>query len=218
MDKILEKTGKTVEEALQAALAELGATIDQVEYEILEEPGKKGLFGLFSSKQARVKVTLAVKEEKALPARDAVADAKEFLQKIFTCMSLEVLTEKFVNADGTVTLQLHGPDLGLLIGKHGQTLDALQYLTGLVANRNKDERTRIIIDVEDYRKRRAETLTRLAMRLADKVKRYGDSVVLEPMNPLERKVIHMALQDDRKVETYSEGDEPHRYVVIALKR
>ncbi len=237
MDNVLEKTGKTVDEALQAALDELGVTVDHVQYEVIEEAGKKGLFGLFGSKQARVKVWLSSENIKTTPEpagekpiKDmdttdvavAVADpgitAKEFLQKVFACMSLDVAMEKFVNSEGTVTLNLHGPDLGLLIGKHGQTLDALQYLTGLVANKNSDGRVRIVIDVEDYRKRRAETLTRLAMRLADKAKRREERVVLEPMNPHERKVIHMALQDDRHITTYSEGEEPHRYIVIAPKR
>lgn len=107
--------------------------------------------------------------------------------------------------------------MGILIGKHGQTLDALQYLTNLVANKNSSERIRIIIDVEDYRERRIETLSRLAVRLADKVKRNGERVVLEPMNPHERKIIHMALQNDRHITTLSEGEEPYRKVVIELK-
>ena len=133
-------------------------------------------------------------------------------------MKIEVVMEKFVNkADSTVTLKLHGPDMGILIGKHGQTLDALQYLTNLVANKNSSERIRIIIDVEDYRERRIETLSRLAVRLADKVKRNGERVVLEPMNPHERKIIHMALQNDRRITTLSEGEEPYRKVVIELK-
>ena len=108
--------------------------------------------------------------------------------------------------------------MGILIGKHGQTLDALQYLTNLVANKNSSERIRIIIDVEDYRERRIETLSRLAVRLADKVKRNGERVVLEPMNPHERKIIHMALQNDRRITTLSEGEEPYRKVIIELKK
>ena len=105
-----------------------------------------------------------------------------------------------------------------MIGKHGQTLDALQYLTNLAANRDAEEKMKFVMDVEEYRRRRAETLTRLAQRLASKVKRMGEPVVLEPMTPHERKIIHMALQDDRRISTYSEGEEPNRKVVIALKR
>lgn len=162
----------------------------------------------------------AVREPKKFVVNDeAVAKAKEFLQKIFGVMKIDVAMEKFINKnDGSVTFKLHGSDMGILIGKHGQTLDALQYLTNLVANKNSAERVRVIIDVEDYRDRRVETLTRLASRLADKVKRTGERVALEPMNPHERKIIHMALQGDRRVTTLSEGDEPHRHVVIELKK
>ncbi|MBQ2134540.1 MAG: protein jag, partial [Phascolarctobacterium sp.] len=150
---------------------------------------------------------------------ESVAKAREFLQKVFNAMKIEVVMEKFVNKnDGTVTFKLHGADMGILIGKHGQTLDSLQYLTNLVANKNSADRVRVIIDVEDYRDRRVETLNRLAYRLADKVKRSGERVALEPMNPHERKIIHMALQNDRRVTTLSEGDEPYRHVVIELKK
>ena len=123
-----------------------------------------------------------------------------------------------VVTEESVTLNLHGDDLGILIGKHGQTLDALQYLTNLASNREGRERTRFIIDVEDYRKRRADTLEQLALRLADRAKRTGDRVALEPMTPHERKIIHMSLQDDSRIETYSEGEEPFRRVVIVSKR
>ncbi len=150
---------------------------------------------------------------------EAIIAAKEFLQRVFTAMKIEVAMEKFINKnDGSVTFKLHGQDMGILIGKHGQTLDSLQYLTNLVANKTSNERVRVIIDVEDYRDRRIETLTRLANRLADKVKRTGERVALEPMNPHERKIIHMALQGDRRVTTLSEGDDPYRHVVIELKK
>lgn len=162
----------------------------------------------------------AAREPKKFVVNDeAVAKAREFLQKVFNAMKIEVVMEKFVNKnDGTVTFKLHGADMGILIGKHGQTLDSLQYLTNLVANKNSVDRVRVIIDVEDYRDRRIETLNRLAYRLADKVKRSGERVALEPMNPHERKIIHMALQNDRRVTTLSEGDEPFRHVVIELKK
>ena len=167
------------------------------------------------------------KKEEAKPAavreyvieEAAVDAAKEFLQKIFNAMRIEVVMEKFINKnEGFVTFKLHGSDMGILIGKHGQTLDSLQYLTNLVANKNSAERIRIVIDIEDYRERRVETLNRLAQRLADKVKRTGERVVLEPMNPHERKIIHVALQNDRRITTLSEGEEPYRRVVIELKK
>lgn len=258
MMAFVEKTAKTVEEAVAAALSELNITAEEAVIEVLEE-GKKGLFGFFG-KDAKVRVTAKevvveetvvetaapeaapvvetvveteVKEEapvateervarepkKFVVSDESVAKAREFLQKVFNAMKIDVVMEKFVNKnDGTVTFKLHGADMGILIGKHGQTLDSLQYLTNLVANKNSAERVRVIIDVEDYRDRRIETLNRLAYRLADKVKRSGERVALEPMNPHERKIIHMALQNDRRVTTLSEGDEPYRHVVIELKK
>ena len=242
----IEMTGKTVDEALEAALAELNTTRENVDVEILEE-AKDGLFGLFGGRKARIKVTLkAVKgeekeEEKPVEALkeaekvvavgetkqsknivnndEAIKMAKEFLLKIFASMNIKVVMEKFVSKeDGVVTFKLHGADMGILIGKHGQTLDSLQYLTNLVANKNSAERIRIMIDIEDYRERRAHTLTRLALRLAERVKRSGDRVVLEPMNPHERKIIHMALQNDSRVNTLSEGEDPYRRVAIELKK
>lgn len=162
---------------------------------------------------------LAREARKYVVNDEAIIAAKEFLQRVFTAMKIEVAMEKFINKnDGSVTFKLHGQDMGILIGKHGQTLDSLQYLTNLVANKTSNERVRVIIDVEDYRDRRIETLTRLANRLADKVKRTGERVALEPMNPHERKIIHMALQGDRRVTTLSEGDDPYRHVVIELKK
>ncbi len=261
----VEKTGKSVEEAVAEALKELGASAEEAKVEVLEE-GKKGFLG-FGHKDAKVRVTVkkegmqsvekqadnkaaaanvqearetkyslrkvAAREQnpdqlknqeeydgrKYVVNNEAIAKAKEFLQQVFAAMKIEVAMEKFIRkSDGSVTFRLHGADMGILIGKHGQTLDSLQYLTNLVANKNAAERVRVIIDVEDYRDRRVETLTRLAVRLADKVKRDGERVALEPMNPHERKIIHMALQGDRKVITLSEGDDPFRHVVIELKK
>ncbi len=204
----VEKSGKTIEEAVGLALAELGVDRDRIDYEVLESPSK-GFLGIIGSKPAKVRVTVRKIEP--------VEVAKEFLQNIFASMNLNVLIEKMSCEEGII-LNFRGDDLGILIGKHGQTLDALQYLANLAANRDADERVRIVLDVEDYRKRRTETLNKLALRLADKVKRRGERVSLEPMSPHERKIIHMALQNDHRIVTYSEGDEPFRKVVIALKR
>ena len=207
MDKI-EKSGKTVEDALEAALAELGVTRDQVEYRVLEAPSK-ALFGLLGGKEAKVEVTVN--------RIDPVENAKQFLASVAKAMGLNVMIE--VNSgEENVVLNLRGEDLGLLIGKHGQTLDALQYLTNLAAHRESRDRIRLVVDIEDYRRRRAVTLEQLAQRLADRVRRSGERVALEPMNPHERKIIHMSLQDDQRIETFSEGEEPFRRVVIALKK
>jgi spoIIIJ-associated protein len=210
VEKSAVKTGKTLEEAIEAALAELGAERDETDYEIIEEKEKKGIFGLFGSRQVTVRVFVR--------QLSPLEKAKEFLARIFQEMSLDVMVEKFSTGDDSVTLQLHGADLGILIGKHGQTLDSLQDLTNLVANKDQEKWLKFSLDVEDYRKRRIETLNRLALRLAEKAKRRNERIVLEPMNSHERKIIHMALQDDRRISTYSEGDDPFRHVVITVRK
>lgn len=206
--EMIERTGKTVEEALEAALAELGVDRDQVEYKVVEAPSK-ALFGLLGGREARVEVTLK--------KVDPIDTAKMFLSKVTQAMGLQVSFD--VNrGEENIEINLHGEDLGLLIGKHGQTLDALQYLTNLVSQRDARDRLRIVIDVEDYRKRRADTLQQLALRLADRVKRSGERVVLEPMTPHERKIIHLSLQEDPLIETFSEGQEPFRRIVITTRK
>ena len=156
--------------------------------------------------------------EETFTAEEAAAKAKAFLQDVLRNMGIEVMIEKMIKSD-KIILHLHGKNLGILIGKHGQTLDALQYLTNLAANRGvSGERLHVLLDIEGYRARREETLTRLAGHLAEKACRIGQEIHLEPMNRHERKIIHMALQDSRKVSTYSAGDEPRRYVVIVPRR
>ena len=205
----IEKTGKTVEEALQTALLELKLPKERVDYEVIDMPSK-GFLGIIGTKPARVKVTV-----KKISPEDT---ATNFLNEIFDSMKISVKIERTEVSEGFL-FNLKGDELGILIGKHGQTLDALQYLTNLAVNRDmSEEKVRIVLDVENYRKRREETLCRLAMRLADKVRRTGEKIVLEPMSRHERKVIHTALQDDRRVITYSDGEEPYRKVVVALKR
>lgn len=161
---------------------------------------------------------------KAAKAKDAVSlleqekRARKFLEDVFAAMKIEVELHRLETEEG-ILFQLEGESLGILIGKHGQTLDALQYLTNLVANRGvAGERLHVQLDIEGYRARREETLTRLAGHLAEKACRIGQEIHLEPMNRHERKIIHMALQDSRKVSTYSAGDEPRRYVVIVPRR
>lgn len=156
-------------------------------------------------------------ETEAFTAEDAAAKAKLFLQDVLRNMGIEVMIEKMIKAD-KVILHLHGKNLGILIGKHGQTLDALQYLTNLTTNQGEETRHFIMLDVENYRQRREETLKQLAMRLAGRVKRSGDKVVLEPMNGYERKIIHVALQNEAHVRTESEGQDPYRHVVIYYEK
>ena len=152
-------------------------------------------------------------EEEAFSAEEAAAKGKAFLQEVLKNMGIDVVIEKMIKSD-KILLHLHGKNLGLLIGKHGQTLDALQYLTNLTTNQGENARYFIMLDVENYRHRREETLKQLAHRLANRVKQNGESVTLEPMNGYERKIIHVALQNDSEVRTESEGKDPYRHVVI----
>lgn len=206
--RVAEKTGRTVEEAITAGIQELAVDRQQVSIEILEEPAKKGLFGLFGSRLARVRVTYE---------DDPGFLATEFIKNV--CMAMGVAAETQVSRESdNLHINITGPELGILIGRRGDTLDALQYLTNLAIAKKMSERIRIVVDVEGYRLRREETLIRLAKRLSDKVKRTGVRIVLEPMNPHERRIIHTSLQDDSRISTFSEGDDPNRRVVIALKR
>ncbi len=150
-------------------------------------------------------------------AEEAAAKAKAFLQDVLRNMGIEVMIEKMIKSD-KIILHLHGKNLGILIGKHGQTLDALQYLTNLTTNQGEETRHFIMLDVENYRQRREETLKQLAVRLAGRVKRSGEKVVLEPMNGYERKIIHVALQNEAHVRTESEGQDPYRHVVIYYEK
>lgn len=205
----IEVTGKTVEDAVTEALVKLGTTSDQIEYEIVEK-GSSGFLG-FNSKPAVIKV------KKKFSIEDCT---RNFLEDVFQSMNMqvEIFFDKSNDEDNTFEVELKGNEMGVLIGKRGQTLDALQYLTNLVVNKSTDGFFKIKLDTEDYRKRRRETLENLAKNVSYKVKRTKKAVSLEPMNPFERRIIHSALQSDRYVETYSEGNEPYRHVVIALKK
>jgi len=203
----VEKTGKTVSEAVRAALEELNVTEEYVDIEVLEE-GNKGIFGIIGNKVARVRVTL-----KENPA----GKAKEFLERIFEKMALAVKVE-VMEEDDTIVLKVTGKDIGIVIGRRGETLDALQYLASLVVNKCSQSYKRVIIDVGNYRQKREETLVKLAHKLANRVIKYRRNIVLEPMNPYERRIIHSSLQDNKYVQTYSIGEEPYRKVVISLKQ
>ncbi len=204
----LEISAKSVNEALTEALIKLQTTSDQVDYEVLEKESS-GFLGLFN-KPAKIRVKL----------KDTVGgSAKEFLDKIFKAMGIEAKVEiAYDEANATVDINIVGDDMGILIGKRGQTLDSLQYLVSLVLNKDSGSYLKVKLDTENYRDRRKETLENLAKNIAFKVQRTKKSVTLEPMNPYERRIIHSALQNDKFVQTYSEGDEPYRKVVVALKK
>lgn len=206
--KSIESTGKNVEEAINNALNNLNATKEKVNIEVIDE-GSKGILSIIGKREAKVKVTLK---------KDYISEARDFLKSIFTNMGLMVeIRIKEVN--NCLNINLSGANMGILIGYRGETLDSIQYLVGLVINKGNDgQYKRVLIDTENYRGRREETLRRLANRIAHKVKIERKSIALEPMNPYERRIIHSELQNDEKIMTYSQGDEPYRRVIVDLKK
>lgn len=205
----IEVTAKTVNDAITEACQKFVVTSDKLDYVVVEE-GSSGFLGIGAKPaviRARVKCS-------SVPER-----AKEFLDEVFHAMNMVVaLDVKYDEENRNLVIDLSGDEMGILIGKRGQTLDSLQYLVSLVVNKGSEEYIRVKVDTEDYRKRRKETLENLAKNIAYKVKRTKRPVSLEPMNPYERRVIHSALQNDRYVTTHSEGEEPFRRVVVTLKR
>ncbi|MBQ2799794.1 MAG: protein jag [Lachnospiraceae bacterium] len=204
----IQISAKTVDDAITEALIQLGVTSEQLEYEVIEK-GSAGFLGINSKKaiiKARKKETL---EDKV----------RSFLDEMFRAMNMEVVVNLTYDEDSrNMDIELKGTDMGILIGKRGQTLDAIQYLVSIVANKDTEEYIHVKLDTENYRKRRRETIENLAKNLAYKVKRTKKAVTLEPMNAYERRIIHSALQSDKYVSTYSEGEEPYRHVVIGLKK
>ncbi len=203
------KMSKTVDEAVNIALEELGVNKEDVHVEVLEEPSK-GLFGLLGTRDATVKVTVT---------NDPVERAENFLNQLLVFMNIKgrAIVEKKNNCLFVEIVDISSSDMGIVIGKRGNTLDAIQYILSLVVNKNRDEYIKIIVDVKGYRDRREKTLIRLANRMADKAKYNNRPVKLEPMNPYERRIIHSALQNVEGITTYSEGEEPYRRVVIQAK-
>lgn len=207
MEKI-EVSAKTVEDAITEALIQLETTSDKIAYDIIEK-GSAGILGI-GKKSAVIR---------AWKVGGPDVEVQKFLKDMFNAMQMEVEVElKEDKENHTMDIDLRGNDMGILIGKRGQTLDSIQYLVSLVANKQSEDYIRVKVDTENYRKRRKDTLENLAKNIAYKVKRTKRNVSLEPMNPYERRVIHSALQNDRYVTTHSEGDEPFRHVVVALKR
>lgn len=205
MKKIVA-TGKTVEEAVRSGLRQWNVTEDRVHLVVLEQPSK-GLFGLLGVREAKVELEL-------IP--DAMEEAELFLKDVLRTMGIEARVELKQGGDEP-EFHIFGGELGMLIGRRGQTLDALQYLVNIVGNRYTDKHLRIVLDAEHFRERRKKTLQELADRLAERVIRTKKEVILEPMPPQERKVIHSQLQQHPRVRTFSRGDEPNRRVVIVMR-
>ncbi len=205
--KKIEKTAKSVDEAKALALSELGIDEESAIVEIIEEGGKGGFLGLVT-KDAKVSVT-AIDENAVV--------AKTFLSQVFDAMGMEVSIKAKSGAE-SLNVEMEGDHMGVVIGKRGDTLDALQYLTSLVVNHESQDRVRVILDTENYRQKRESALLSLAKKLADKVERTGKKHTLEPMNPYERRIIHSSLQSNDRVTTFSVGEDPYRKLVIAPKQ
>lgn len=206
--KYIDMTGRTIAEATKNALRELNVTEDKVKIDILDQ-GNKGLFNLIGCRPAKIRVTVK---------KDYISEAREFLREVLNSMGIKAEIRIREEQDA-LKIILAGPEMGLLIGYRGETLDSLQYLVSLVINKDHEEEyKRVILDTENYRQKREETLKRLALKIANKARRTRKVVKLEPMNPYERRVIHSVLQNDPEVKTYSEGEEPYRRVIVDLKK
>lgn len=206
--EFMEFSAKTVDDAITEACQNFLVSSDKLEYEVVEE-GSSGFLGI-GSKPALIKARV----------KNSVEDiAKDFLNSVFEAMNLTVVIDiKYDEENNSINIDLSGDEMGILIGKRGQTLDSLQYLVSLVVNKDVENYIHIKVDTENYRQRRKETLENLAKNISYKVKRTKRSISLEPMNPYERRIIHSALQNDKYVTTHSEGDEPFRHVVVVLKK
>ena len=205
--KEIVKKGKTVDDAVEAALAELGVSRDEVLIDVISE-GSKGVFGI-GSKDAEVLVKLDIKTPEDT--------ARDFLEKVTKGLGLDAEIDITLE-DNIMNINFSGEDMGVIIGRRGETLTSLQYLTSLVVNKTTEDFIRVSLDTENYKQRREESLIRLANKTADKVVKYRHNMSLDPMNPYERRIVHSCLQSNELVSTFSTGEEPNRRVVITLKR
>lgn len=212
----VEKSAKTVQEAIELAVQELGAISENVEVEVLEE-GNKGLFGIIGGKMAKVKVTIKpTSVSNGSKVNKIDNNIEEFLLNIIQNLNIHADVEMDQD-ESKILVRITGQDVGILIGRRGETLDAIQYLASIVANRKTERHKKVIIDIESYRERREEALVRLANKLANRVVKHKKSITLEPMTAYERRVIHAALQTNKLIDTYSIGEEPYRKIVIKLR-
>ncbi len=215
-------TGKDTEEAIETGLMELNVSREDVNIEIIET-SNKGLFGIFGQKDAKVKITLLGEETETKKDSPKVADedvllqTKNFVITVLLKMGIDSNCEIVMNDNNRIEIELSGENMGMVIGRRGETLDALQHVVQLYVNKEFEEYYKVTIDTEDYRKKREEALINLAHGLAKKVIRTRKEIVLEPMKPYERRIIHTALQNYNKVKTHSIGEEPNRKLVVSFK-
>lgn len=213
MTKMIEMTGATIDAAVESALKELNCTRDEVEIEVLNK-GSKGLFGIGAS-EAKVLVKV-IEDDFNLGSFEPSGDIESYLLNILSAMGIEAQLD-CKEEDGNLNIEISGDMMGVVIGRRGDTLDALQYLTSLVYNKDKDDYVRVNLDTENYRAKREETLVNLAKKIAGTVSRTGRSITLEPMNPNERRIIHSTLQSYDYINTYSIGEDPNRKIVVSSK-
>ena len=208
-----EFEGKTTEEAIDNAHSQLNLSENEMEIEILE-PGSAGIFGLVGGRKAKVKVTITKEEPKPAAENNGLEIAKEALENILSLIPMEGVTLSAQNTDGTIALDIEGDKSGLLIGRKGRTLDALQFIVNKIVNKTLQKRVQVVVDSENYRQRRKEFLVQMALKMGDKAKKTRRSVSTNLLNPHERRIVHMALRDDERLETRSRGEGILKKVII----
>jgi spoIIIJ-associated protein len=211
---IYEFEGKNAEEAIEKASRELNIPVEELDIDIIE-PGSAGIFGLVGTRKTRVRVNL--KGPETNDYLKELETAKETLEKILSLIPVDT-TINAEQSDGKIALNIEGDTSGILIGRKGKTLDALQYIVNRVVNKGSDKKIRVVVDSENYRKRRVESLTQLALKMGDKVKRLKKPITTNPLNPHDRRIVHLALKDDENLDTRSRGEGVLKKVVIMLKR
>ena len=212
-----EFEGKTTEEAIENACRQLKLTKDEIDVEIIE-PGSAGIFGLVGGRKAKVKVTTTAEEPEPVEETNGVAIAKDALENILTLIPMEGTTVSAAQNDGTIALNIEGDTSGLLIGRKGRTLDALQFIVNKIVNKALEKRTQVVVDSENYRQRRQESLIQMALRMGEKAKNIGKPVVTNLLNPHDRRIVHMALRDDESLDTKSRGESMLKKILIIPKR
>lgn len=212
-----EFEGKTTEEAIENACRQLKLTKDEIDVEIIE-PGSAGIFGLVGGRKAKVKVTTTGEEPEPVEETNGVAIAKDALENILTLIPMEGTTVSAAQNDGTIALNIEGDTSGLLIGRKGRTLDALQFIVNKIVNKALEKRTQVVVDSENYRQRRQESLIQMALRMGEKAKNIGKPVVTNLLNPHDRRIVHMALRDDESLDTKSRGEGILKKILIIPER
>jgi len=215
--EIFEFQGKTPEDAIETACQQLEITKDGMDIEIIE-PGSTGIFGLVGNTKARIKVTIPTDEADEVEEKDASAIAKNALEDILTLIPMENTTVKTEWKDSTVLLNIDGDKSGLLIGRKGKTLDALQYIVNKIVNKALKKRTQIVVDSENYRQRRQDFLIQMAMKLSDKAKKIRKPVATNLLNPHDRRIIHLSLREDKDLDTKSRGEGVLKKILIIPKK